>query len=129
MWSLRGRRLDHDILEGPELTAMRESSARGPGAHDHLDRLVEARLRLPRRNAEALELAVPVALADDEIEPAAGDQIESRRLLGQQDRIVPRQHHDCRAEPQRARPHRQSGEQRERGRYLVPTGEMVLDRK
>ncbi len=86
-------------------------------------------LRLLLRNAEALEFVVPVALADAEIEPAIGNQIKRRRLLGEQDRVVPRQHHHRGAEPQRARSHRQTREQRERGRHLVPAGEMVLDRK
>ena len=42
---------------------------------------------------------MPVTLADAEIEPAAGHEIERRRLLGEQHRIVPRQHHHGR--PQR----------------------------
>jgi hypothetical protein len=42
------------------------------------------------RNLEAVELAVPVALPDAEVEPSAGDQVERRRLLGQQDRVVPK---------------------------------------
>ena len=46
-------------------------------------RLLEARFGLLRRDVEALELAVAVALADAEIEAAVGDEIERRHLLGQ----------------------------------------------
>ena len=86
-------------------------------------------LGLLRRNAEALELGVPVALADAEVEPAAGDQIERRGLLGEQDRVVPGQRHDRGPEPQPGRAHRQAGQQHQRGRDLVPAGEMMLDQE
>ena len=57
----------------------------------------------PPAESEAGEFVVPVALADPEIEPAARQQIERRRLLRQQHRVVPRQHHHRGAEPQRGR--------------------------
>ena len=68
---LRGRRLDHDVFEMPETALMREALARGPSTRHDLDRFLEPRLRLFRRNLKALEFAVPVALADAEIEPTA----------------------------------------------------------
>src|SRR5262249_33474048 len=92
-----------------------------------LDRLLKPWLRLLLRNAKAPELVVPVALADAKIESAVGDQVEGGRLLGQQYRIVPGQHDDGGAEPQRSRPHRETSEQGQRGRDLIPAGEMVLD--
>ena len=95
----------------------------------HLDRFLEARLGLLRRDAEAGELVVPIALADAEIEPAAGNQIERRRLLGQQHRIVPGQHDDGGAEPQRGGAHGERGLQHQRGGDLVPAGEMMLDQE
>ena len=72
---------------------------RRPRPRHHRDRLLEARLGLFRRDLKTLKLAMPVALADAEIEAAAGDQIERRRLLGEQHRIVPGQHDT--AEPSR----------------------------
>ena len=79
--------------------------------------------------SKALELAVAVALADAEIETAAGDQIERRRLLGEQHRIVPGQHHHRRAEPQRRGAHGERHQQHQGRRHLVPAGEMMLDQK
>ena len=66
-----------------------------------LEAFVEPRVGLLHRHAEPGELVVAVALADAEIEPAAGQEIEGRGLLGQQHRVVPRQHDDRRAEAQR----------------------------
>ena len=126
---LRRRRLDHDVLEMPEAAFVREALARRPGARHDLERFLEARFGLFRRDLEALELAVPVALADAEIEPAVGDEIERRRLFGQQHRIVPGQHDHRGAEPQRRGAHGQRGQQRQRGRDLVPAGEVMLDRE
>ena len=45
------------------------------------------------------ELVAAIALADAEIEPPVRQQIEGRGLLGDQDRVVPRQHDDRGAEP------------------------------
>ena len=72
---------------------------------------------------------MPVALADAEIEPAAGDQIERRGLLGEQHRIVPRQHDHRGAEPQRRGAHGERGLQHQGGGDLVPAGEMMLDQE
>ena len=123
------RRLDHDVVELPEFSAVREALARHERLGHHLDRFLEPRLGLLRRNAEAGELVVPVALADAEIEPAAGNQIERRRLLGQQHRIVPGQHDHGGAEPQRGGAHGERGLQHQGGGDLVPAGEMMLDQE
>ena len=66
--------------------------------HD-IETLVEARVGLLDRHAEAGKFVGPVALADAEIEAAAGEKIDRRRLLGEQDRIVPGQHQYGRTEP------------------------------
>ena len=42
-----------------------------------------------------------IALADAEIEPAAGQQVDGRGLLGEQHRVVPGQHHHGGADAQR----------------------------
>src|SRR5262247_3281441 len=52
-------------------------------------------------HGEAGELVVAVALADPEVEAAAREQVERRGLLGQQHGVVPGQHDDRGAEPQR----------------------------
>ena len=108
---------------------MREPLARQPGAGDDLDPLLEPRLGLGLRNLESGELVVAIALADAEIEPPAGDEIERRRLFRQQHRIVPRQHHHGGPHAQARSAHRQASEQHQRRRDLIPTGEMVLDQE
>ncbi len=72
-----------------------------PGFGDDVDGFLEPRLAFLHRNAEAGEFVVAVALADAEIQPPAGQQVDRRRLLGQQHRIVPRQHDHRRAQPDR----------------------------
>src|SRR6185437_16584753 len=99
MRALHARRLDDDVLELPEPAAMAERRLRGPGAGDDVDRFLEPRLGFLHGDAEADELVVAIALADAEIEPAAGQQVEGRRLLGEQHRVVPRQDQNGGAEP------------------------------
>src|SRR5208282_3716885 len=87
MGFLDRRRLDHDVLEMPALAVMREAPGRAPRLADDLDRLVEALGRLVLWDAEALELGRPVTLADAEIDPAVGEQVERRDLLCKEHRI------------------------------------------
>src|SRR5262245_12166708 len=124
---LRCRGLDDDLLEGPVRASMREGCAGGPRLDDHVDGLLEAGIGLLHRHTKAGELIVPVTLADTEIEPAPGQEIEGCRLLRQQHGIVPRQYCYCRAQSQPARAGAKPGQQVERGRYLTEAGEMVLD--
>src|SRR5207245_2396995 len=86
------RRLDHDVLEIPELAVMREALIRRPRLEDHAERLLEALVGLRDRNAEARELVRAIALADAEFEPPAREQIDGRGSFSEQHRIVPRQH-------------------------------------
>jgi len=95
-------------------------------ANDDLDGFVEARGGLLGWDLKAGELAVPVALADPEVEPAAGHQIERGRLFGEQDGVVPGKHHDSGAQPQPAG-HGEAAQQHEGGRHLVPAREVMLD--
>src|SRR5579862_618406 len=129
MRQLRRRRLDDDVLEMPEAAVVGEALARRPRPRHHRNGLLETRLGFFRRDRKTLELAVPVAFADAEIETAAGDQIKRRRLLGEQHRIVPWQHDDRRAEPQRRGAHGGRHQQHQGRRHLVPAGEMMLDQK
>src|SRR5207237_10287814 len=64
-----------------------------------------------------------------EIEPAAGQQVEGRGLLGEQDRVVPRQYQYGGAEAQGRGARAEPGQQVEAGRDLAEPGEMVLDDK
>src|SRR5205823_12107058 len=96
---------------------------------DHIEAFGKARIRLVHIDAEAGELVVAVALADAEIEPAAGQEVEGRGLLGQKDRIMPGQHNDGGAEPQRRRAGAKPGQEVQRRRNLAVSGEMVLDYK
>ncbi len=89
-------------------------------------RLVEAALGLLRRHREPGELVVAIALADPEIEPAAGQEVERRGLFGEQHRIVPRQHDDRRAKPQCRRARGDPGQQVQGRRDLADLREMVL---
>ena len=80
-------------------------------------------------NRETRELILAITLADSEIEPASRQEVQGRGLLGQDHRIVPRQHHHCSAEPQGRGARREPRQQGERGRDLVPAGEMMLDQE
>src|SRR5262249_17381422 len=92
-----------------------------------LDAFIEALRGLDLRNAEALELGIPVALADAEIEAAAGEQVEGRDLLGEQHRVMPGQHHHGGAKPQALGAAGDEAQKIERRRNLAVAGEMMLD--
>src|SRR5690348_6048243 len=76
MRALQRLGLDHDVVVLPVLAAMAEATLGGPRLADDLHRLVEALAGLVDRDAEAVELGLAVALADAEIDPAAGEQVE-----------------------------------------------------
>src|SRR3989442_9222810 len=98
----------------------------GPRLQQDLEALLEPRVGFLHRHAEARELVVPIALADPEIEPAPGQEIERRGLFRQQHRVVPWQHHDSGAETQPARARSDPGQEIERGRHLTVAREVVL---
>jgi len=72
MGLLRRGRLDDDGVELPIFAAVRERLVGGPRPEDDLQAFVESRVGLFGRYAEAGELIVAIALADPEIETAAG---------------------------------------------------------
>jgi len=126
---LAGRRLDQDVVERPEATVVREALLRSPCFGDDRKRLFEARIGLLERDRETPELVLAITLADAEIEPALRQEVQGRGLLGQDHRIVPRQHHHGSAEPQGRGARREPRQQRQRGRDLVPAGEVMLDQE
>src|SRR5262249_5448960 len=84
---------------------------------------------LLHRNAKTAELVMAVALADAEIEPAAGNQIKGGGLLCKQHPIVPGQHDDGAAQTKPRGAHGERGLQPQGGGDLVPAREMVLDQE
>src|SRR5213593_3011537 len=123
---LRRWRFDHDVVELPVLAPMAEGLVGGPRLQQDLEALLEPRVGFLHRHAEARKLVVPIALADPEIEPAPGQEIERRGLFRQQHRVVPWQHHDSGAETQPARARSDPGQEIERGRHLTVAREVVL---
>ena len=75
MGLLRSRRLDDDVVELPIFAPMGEGRFGGEGLGHDFERLFEARIRLLHRQAEPGKFVVAIALADAEIEPAAGEEI------------------------------------------------------
>src|SRR5439155_4221823 len=80
-------------------------------------------------DTETGEFVVAIPLADTEIEPSAGQQVEGRGLLGEQYRVVPRQYQYGGAEAQGRGARAEPCQQVEAGRDLAEAGEMVLDDK
>src|SRR5262249_14461117 len=113
----------------PEAAMVRERRLGYERLGDDFQRLVEARVGFLERQAKAGELVPAVAFADTEIEPAAGQQIEGRGLLGEQHRVVPGQHQDGGAEAQLPGAGAEPGQEVETGRDLAEPGEVMLDEK
>src|SRR6516225_8508330 len=124
---LSGARFDDDIVEMPALAMVREALAGGPRLAQERHRLVEALGRLLDWNREARELRRAVPLANAEVEPAVGQQIERGDLLCEQYRIVPRQHHHGGTEADFLCASSQIAEEVERSRKLPDAREVVLD--
>ena len=72
---LHRRRLDDDVLVTPALAMMREAPFSRPRVTQKRHAFIIALAGFFHRNAEAVELAPPVALADAEIEPAIGEEV------------------------------------------------------
>src|SRR5262245_21763366 len=69
---LHRRRLDDDVLVTPALAMMRETLFRRPRPAQKRHGFIIALAGFFHRNAEAVDLAPSVALANAEIEPAVG---------------------------------------------------------
>lgn len=88
---------------------------------------LEPLLGFRRVDAETLEFVVAIALADTEFQAPARKQVERGSLFGQQNGIVPGQHHDGRTDPNRGGLGGHPAQQVHAGRDLTEAGEMMLD--
>jgi hypothetical protein len=129
MRALRGRRLDDDVVVLPVMPAVTERGVIDEGLGNDRQRLVETRVGFFHIDAETGEFVVAVPLADAEIEPAAGQQVQGRGLLGEQYRVVPRQHQNRGTEAQGRGARAKPGQQVEARRHLAEAGEVMLDDK
>src|SRR5580765_7063638 len=104
---------------------MRKAPVAGPGLAQKGDGFLVALLGLRHVDAEAVELAPAVALADAEIEAPVRQQVKRCGLFGEERRIVPRQYEDRGAEPQGRRLGGEVGQEIQGRRNLAEPGEMV----
>ena len=96
---------------------------------DDLDRLLVACLALLLIDAEAAEVAGNCPAADTELDAAVTDNVESRDLFGNAQRMRQRQQYDRDAEAQRAGPLGQRREHQQGRRHNREVGiEVLLDR-
>jgi hypothetical protein len=86
------RWFDDDVLEMPSLAVMRKAGLARPSLAQNGHRLVVTLACFLHRDAEAVELAPPVALSDAKIKASIAEKIQRRGLLGEQSRIVPGEH-------------------------------------
>jgi hypothetical protein len=78
------------------------------------------------RHAEQLELALAVAEAEADLEPAAAQLVEHGDVLGEAQRVLERAEQDRGADPHRRRPLRDRGQHREDRRQVAVAGDVVL---
>src|SRR6516165_438710 len=76
MWFLDWRWLDDDVLEIPSPAVMRKAGLARPSLAQNGHRHVVTLDRFLDRDAEAVELAPPVALSDAKIEASIGEQVQ-----------------------------------------------------
>jgi hypothetical protein len=81
------------------LAAVRDAAVRRPQPAHQLKTLLEDTLVVLERDVERQIFAPIVAAPGGKHDPAAGQKIERRPLLGDPDRVMQRQHGDCRSEP------------------------------
>src|SRR5262245_54842262 len=127
MRPLNGARLDDDVVEMPALAVVREALAGGPSLAQERHCLLKALGCLLDRDAKARELRLPVTLAHAEVESPLRQEIERGDLLGEQDRIVPRQHHNGASKAYSSRTPCKVAQEIERSRKLPDAGKVVLD--
>ena len=101
-------------MERPELAL--EVALAAPERPHQPDRLVGAAAAALERDAHEVELVAVPADADAEREAAAGELLQRRDLLREVHRVVQRQEHDRRPEPDPLRP---AGDPAERDERVV----------
>ena len=96
--------------DAEKLTLIRKGLA-GPGFENNIQALVKALLGLAPGDAIAVELAFEQAPAHPKIQPAVGQQIDRGVILGDLDRVMPRQDADRRAQANPFGPRRDIAQQ------------------
>ena len=93
---------------------------------DDVDGFFPAVAALLQLEAEALELVVLVAAAETDVDASAGQEIERRDLLGDDERMVQRNHDDRRADAQPRRLRRDVRRELHRAREIAVRREVML---
>ena len=96
------------------------------GLEDDVDRLLPAHAAGRQLQTEALELVVLVAAPEPDVDPAAGQQIQRGDLLGDDQRMVERDHDDGGAHPQPRRLGRDVRRELHGAREIAIRGEVML---
>src|SRR5690606_39300233 len=97
-----------------------------PGAADDLDAFFQQAGPVAQVPAEGLELRLPVALADAEVEPAAAEQGQGGGVLGEADGVVQRGDDQVGADLERLRAGGDRATDDERRRRVAVGHEVVL---
>jgi len=83
---------DPHVVERIVLAAVGDAPLRRPQLAHDLHALLEDALVVGERDAKRQVLAIVVAAAGGEIDPAVAEQVQGRKVLGHADRVVQRQH-------------------------------------
>jgi hypothetical protein len=97
-----------------EPTGVAEHPSLGERPLDPVNHLPRPLVHLRRVLAKRDELLVLRSGADPEVEPATGQDVGDRRVLGNADRVVERQQRHCRTDPQALGPGRDGGRDQHR---------------
>src|SRR5688572_6637797 len=94
--------------------------------HQDVDRLVPALSARIELETEALELVALVAAAEPDVDASAGEQVERRDLLGDDQGMMYREHDHRRAHPQLRGLRGDVGRELQRARQVAISGEVML---
>jgi hypothetical protein len=120
------RRRRHGELVEREVLAVEGEWLTRPRPPQHLDGLLGSRAALLARHPEVGELLVPVAGREAQIQPAAGEQVGDRGVLGQPQRVVQRGEQHRGAQPDAPRAGAQGGDHGEQRGQVAVVDQVVL---